>query len=419
MLSSTPIRRAHVRSLITPKVHAHSRLKQTRNTTKVGVAATAVSVLTAVAGLNGHVGAASAALPSGAGVVLNAPIVDVASTPDGHGYWEGASDGGIFSFGDAQFYGSPGAIHLNQPIVAMKSTPDGGGYWEVASDGGIFSFGDAQFYGSTGAIHLNQPIVSMESTPDGGGYWIVASDGGVFAFGDAKFQGSASAMAPNSPVVGLASTSDGLGYWETATDGSVFAFGDAKFAGNAPNGQPVVGISAKGTGYRTVASDGGIFTFGGAEFYGSMGGQHLNKPIIGMASTTGGYLTVASDGGIFTFGGAGFYGSLGGSTVYSPPAPATSHATASTGDGVTDYQRSAWDKVNMCEEGGAWNVEGSEYSGGLGFSHANWNQFNSFGYPADAAGATPDQQIRVAVAFATHYWGNPNAAPDQNGCSGY
>jgi hypothetical protein len=126
MLSSTPIRRAHVRSLITPKVHAHSRLKQTRNTTKVGVAATAVSVLTAVAGLNGHVGAASAALPSGAGVVLNAPIVDVASTPDGHGYWEGASDGGIFSFGDAQFYGSTGAIHLNQPIVAMKSTPDGG-----------------------------------------------------------------------------------------------------------------------------------------------------------------------------------------------------------------------------------------------------------------------------------------------------
>src|ERR1035437_2864048 len=379
MLSSTPIRRAHVRSLITPKVHAHSRLKQTRNTTKVGVAATAVSVLTAVAGLNGHVGAASAALPSGAGVVLNAPIVDVASTPDGHGYWEGASDGGIFSFGDAQFYGSTGAIHLNQPIVAMKSTPDGGGYWEVASDGGIFSFGDAQFYGSTGAIHLNQPIVSMESTPDGGGYWIVASDGGVFAFGDAKFQGSASAMTPNSPVVGLASTSDGLGYWETATDGSVFAFGDAKFAGNAPNGQPVVGISAKGTGYRTVASDGGIFTFGGA----------------------------------------GFYGSLGGSTVYSPPAPATSHATASTGDGVTDYQRSAWDKVNMCEEGGAWNVEGSEYSGGLGFSHANWNQFNAFGYPADAAGATPDQQIRVAVAFATQYWGNPNAAPDQNGCSGY
>ena len=31
------------------------------------------------------------------------------------------------------------------------------GYWLVASDGGIFSYGDAVFYGSTGAIILNKP----------------------------------------------------------------------------------------------------------------------------------------------------------------------------------------------------------------------------------------------------------------------
>jgi hypothetical protein len=31
----------------------------------------------------------------------------------------------------------------------MASTPDGGGYWLVASDGGIFSFGQAAFDGST------------------------------------------------------------------------------------------------------------------------------------------------------------------------------------------------------------------------------------------------------------------------------
>jgi len=80
------------------------------------------------------------------------------ATPDGKGYWLVASDGGIFSFGDAAFYGSTGAIHLAQPIVGMAATPDGKGYWLVASDGGIFSFGDAAFYGSTGAIHLAQPI---------------------------------------------------------------------------------------------------------------------------------------------------------------------------------------------------------------------------------------------------------------------
>ena len=38
---------------------------------------------------------------------------------------------------------------------------NGKGYWLVASDGGIFSFGDANFYGSTGAIKLNKPIVGM------------------------------------------------------------------------------------------------------------------------------------------------------------------------------------------------------------------------------------------------------------------
>ena len=43
----------------------------------------------------------------------------------------------------------------------MASTPDGKGYWLVATDGGIFSFGDAAFFGSTGAIAINKPIVGM------------------------------------------------------------------------------------------------------------------------------------------------------------------------------------------------------------------------------------------------------------------
>ena len=132
---------------------------------------------------------------------LAKPIVGVSATPDGGGYWLVASDGGIFAFGDAQFYGSTGAIHLNKPIVGMAPTGDGGGYWLVASDGGIFSFGDAAFYGSTGGIRLNQPIVGMAATPDGGGYWMVAADGGVFSFGDAPFFGSDTGHGVN--VVGM------------------------------------------------------------------------------------------------------------------------------------------------------------------------------------------------------------------------
>jgi hypothetical protein len=49
--------------------------------------------------------------------------------------------------------------------VGMAATPDGKGYWLVASDGGIFNYGDATFYGSAGGIHLNKPIVGMAATP--------------------------------------------------------------------------------------------------------------------------------------------------------------------------------------------------------------------------------------------------------------
>jgi hypothetical protein len=85
----------------------------------------------------------------------------MAATPDGHGYWLVASDGGIFTYGDATFLGSRGGQPLNKPIVGMAATPDGHGYWLVASDGGIFTYGDAGFYGSTGGTALNAPIVAM------------------------------------------------------------------------------------------------------------------------------------------------------------------------------------------------------------------------------------------------------------------
>jgi hypothetical protein len=64
----------------------------------------------------------------------------------------------------------------------MAPTSDGGGYWLVASDGGVFTFGDAVFQGSTGNISLNKPIVGMAVDGLTGGYWLAASDGGVFAF---------------------------------------------------------------------------------------------------------------------------------------------------------------------------------------------------------------------------------------------
>jgi len=104
---------------------------------------------------------------------LAAPIVGLAATPDGQGYWLVASDGGIFTFGDAGFYGSTGALTLNRPIVGLAATPDGQGYWLVASDGGIFTFGDAGFYGAEGGAQMAAPAVGMAATPTGNGYWLV------------------------------------------------------------------------------------------------------------------------------------------------------------------------------------------------------------------------------------------------------
>ena len=106
-----------------------------------------------------------------------------------------ATDGGIFAFGDAGFYGSMGGQHLNQPVVGMAEDPATHGYWLVATDGGIFAFG-APFYGSMGAVRLNRPINGMAVTADGRGYGFVASDGGMFTFGDFAFHGSAGALSP-------------------------------------------------------------------------------------------------------------------------------------------------------------------------------------------------------------------------------
>jgi len=207
----------------------------------------------------------------------------------GAGYWFVAADGGIFSFGDAAFFGSTGAQRLNQPIVAVAPTPDRQGYWLVGSDGGVSSFGDAAFFGSTGAQRLNQPIVGMAPTPSGHGYWLLARDGGIFSFGDAAFFGSTGAQRLNQPILGMAPTPSGHGYWFVAADGGIFAFGDARFFGSMGAvhlNQPIVGMARTpdGAGYWLVAADGGIFSFGDAGFYGSTGSIRLNRPISGMAA---------------------------------------------------------------------------------------------------------------------------------------
>ena len=241
------------------------------------------------------------------------PAGAAASTP---AYWLAASDGGIFSFGGATYYGSTGGMVLNKPVVGIAATSDGGGYYEVASDGGVFSYGDAAFYGSTGSIRLNQPIVGMAVVPGGGGYWLVAADGGIFSFGSATFYGSTGSIRLNRPVVGMAATPSGHGYWLVASDGGIFSYGDASFYGSTGSirlNKPIVSMitGPGGAGYFLVASDGGIFSFGTAPFFGSLGGLTLKHPIVAAAATPtdNGYWFTDTAGLVSNFGSANYYGS--------------------------------------------------------------------------------------------------------------
>jgi hypothetical protein len=229
-----------------------------------------------------------------AGMPLNKPVIGMAATPDGKGYWLVAADGGVFAFGDATFFGST-ANSSEQDIVAMAATPDGEGYWLVSNNGpagpghaAVYAFGDAHYYG-TAPFPLNKPIVGIASIPDGKGYWLVASDGGVFAFGDAPFKGSIGGVEGYlQPVVGIAFNNPTSTYWIAHADGHIEAFETNTLPGEpqiAPNA-PIVGISTTndGVGLRLVASDGGVFCTGNAAFEGSMGGTRLNAPVVGMAS---------------------------------------------------------------------------------------------------------------------------------------
>jgi hypothetical protein len=67
----------------------------------------------------------------------------------------------------------------------MAESP-AGGYWMVASDGGVFTFGNARFYGSTGGQALNAPIVGIAGLPTGNS---------TTAMGDVVLHGTESASS--------------------------------------------------------------------------------------------------------------------------------------------------------------------------------------------------------------------------------
>ena len=267
------------------------------------------------------------------GYVPGVVTIDPPPAPT-HGYWLVGSDGGIFTFGSASFYGSTGSLKLQRPVVGITPTKDRGGYWLVASDGGTFAFGDAGFYGSipglglnpagSGLPHsLNAPIVGMVPAADGQGYFVVASDGGVFAFGPgASFAGSCPGIGGCSgPAVSVIPDSSGNGYWLFTATGNVYTFGDASYLGAPGNvGSPVTSAvrTPDGKGYWVLVANGTVYGYGDALDYGSPGGQ-LGGPnpatAVFTTSDGGGYWVVSAAGVVDPYGDAPNDGGMAGTKL--------------------------------------------------------------------------------------------------------
>ncbi len=334
----------------------------------------------------------AAALGSGANLELRAGVVAIASDPAGPGYWLAASDGGVFAFGDASFYGSTGGTTLNAPVVGIAATPHGRGYWLVGSDGGVFAFGDAPYYGSLASRPLAAPITSIIGTHSGNGYWLVGADGGVFAFGDAQYLGSAQGLHLARPIVGAAATRSGRGYWLLGSDGGVFSFGDARFAGALPDPtQPdAVGIAAarRGLGYWIARADGSVTGFDVQ--------PHGNNAAVTTSAPTAKTVAIAAsaDGGYWIAQGAAEEVT---STLASDPFLACTRAHESDSSG--GYQAVS---------------SGGTYRGAYQFDRSTWNSAAHLANRPDLVGvdpatASPADQDSLAFALfqarGTQPWG--------------
>ncbi len=255
---------------------------------------------------------------SGTGVPVTTLGGGITPPSPSYGYWLVGSDGGIFSFGSAQFHGSMGGVALQRPVVGIVPAQHDDGYWLDASDGGVFSF-DTPFYGSIPGLgllpagsglpnSLNAPIVGMVPSSDDGGYFMVASDGGVFAFGDAQFAGSCPGIGGCSgSAVAVMPDSSGNGYWVVTSTGNIYAFGDAPYLG-APGHGPVASAVATpdGNGYWILLSDGEVFGYGDAPNLGAPSPANFNgldpATAIFPSSDGAGYWVSSAAGAVFNFG---------------------------------------------------------------------------------------------------------------------
>ena len=144
----------------------------------------------------------------------------MARDPTGKGYWLVASDGGIFTFGDATSTARP-AHPPNKPIVGMARTRRQG-LLDGRSRRRHLHLRRRPFRGSTGGVALPAPIKGVAASyPVAEGYWMLRSDGRVYSLGPARQLGSAVGMLGGRPTVGITAATAGGGFWIASQWGGV------------------------------------------------------------------------------------------------------------------------------------------------------------------------------------------------------
>lgn len=208
------------------------------------------------------------------------PFRGIASRPQGDGFWITSAKGQVVAFGAAELgantpSGGVDNIKLNSPIISMAPSASGKGYYLLAADGGVFCLGDAQFFGSLGADGWNYPykVVAMAPHPSGTGYFVVRSNGEVWGFPQSLYDNMPALDAAghkdvrhiklNLPIVGLSPTPSGLGLWlvgKNAFYGSLGGKGVSDIVGmcSTPSYQ----------GYYLYSSSGKVYAFGDRKFLG-------------------------------------------------------------------------------------------------------------------------------------------------------
>ncbi len=223
--------------------------------------------------------------------IIPGQVAGVAATPDGGGYWIALTDGSVYAFGDAESYGDLRTMHWQggapddapgAPIVGIAATASGKGYYLLAGDGSVYAFGNARFHGSKGGYRARGTPVAIASDDATGGYWIATSSGHVYAFGAPSL---GSKTRHKAPIVGIAAAPSGNGYWLVSSTGTVYAFGSARNYGSV-KAKDVVGIAAapSGRGYYIATSTGLVYHKGDARYAGSAAHETRGVAVVGIAT---------------------------------------------------------------------------------------------------------------------------------------